>query len=69
MRCDSCQLVRINGAVCHETGCPEAWKRVRSCRECGQRFVPDERGQTCCDEECHAAYHGLPSPSYGIGGE
>jgi nitrogenase subunit NifH len=22
--CDQCQLVRINGVVCHETGCPNA---------------------------------------------
>ncbi len=61
MRCDSCQLVRINGVVCHETGCPQAWRtKVRECRECGGEFVPESRGQRECCESCAAAYAGLP---------
>lgn len=57
--CDSCQLVRINGVICHETGCPAAWRSERrECRWCGQTFTPDERRQTCCDDECYSAFRG-----------
>lgn len=57
--CHSCQLVRINGVVCHETGCPDAWRSFQpACKWCGSRFQPEHRGQTCCDDECYAAYRG-----------
>lgn len=26
MRCDQCELLSINGVVCHETGCPNTHK-------------------------------------------
>lgn len=59
-RCSSCQIVRINGVVCHETGCPEAWKdSLRECKECGTEFVPTERAQACCDDDCMRMYHGF----------
>lgn len=29
-RCDSCNVVYINGVRCHETGCPRAPKPKRS---------------------------------------
>lgn len=45
MQCDQCQLARIQGLVCHETGCPnsgktwdadrEAWIKYVECFECG----------------------------------
>lgn len=58
--CQSCQLVRINGLVCHETGCPDAWRtELRECRECGTEFVPDTRRQLDCSGECWRAYVGL----------
>ena len=54
MRCDQCQQLRINGVVCHETGCPnakkrwmperEAWVRFVDCFECG---YPVEFGEHC----------------------
>ncbi len=57
--CDSCQLVRINGVVCHETGCPEAWKdEIRECKECGSDFTPEERWQKCCGHSCQVSYSG-----------
>lgn len=63
-KCDSCQVISINGLACHETGCPDAWKGVgRSCKECGQPFVPEHQHQVCCDVSCTAAYHGLPDDS------
>lgn len=27
--CDQCQIIRINGRVCHEIGCPQARKDRR----------------------------------------
>lgn len=47
--CDSCQLVFINGMMCHELGCPEAWKdETVECFQCGVEFHPEERGQRTC---------------------
>ena len=61
MRCHSCELVRINGVVCHETGCPEAFKSERrECRWCGAEFTPEERFQRDCCESCRCAYYGVP---------
>jgi hypothetical protein len=52
--CDSCELLRINGVVCHETGCRNAgrtwdveraqWVRSVECRECGCEL---EAGEAC----------------------
>jgi len=56
--CASCQALTINGLLCHEMGCPDAWlDYVRECKWCGQEFRPEERGQTCCSEECGQAYY------------
>lgn len=59
--CSSCELLRINGVVTHETGCPEAWKDYdRECKWCGQSFKPEERFQDCCSHTCTVAYHNVP---------
>lgn len=51
MKCDHCQLLRINGIVCHEIGCPVAWRDyLRKCFECGYPFVPDSRHQRLCQD-------------------
>ena len=56
--CDSCNLLRINGIVTHETGCPEAWKDYKvSCKWCGSEFYPVEKYQICCSEECAESYY------------
>jgi hypothetical protein len=59
--CHSCELLRINGVVCHETGCPDAWQdAVRKCKWCGQPFTPEHRNQVCCSEgedSCAQSYH------------
>ena len=48
--CDGCSPCIINGVLCHEKGCPEAWKDSRAeCRECGCEFYPIEQGQRFCD--------------------
>jgi len=57
--CIACEVLNINGLNCHEHGCPEAWKDYAvECKWCGTLFTPEFDGQTCCDEECNAAYYG-----------
>ena len=56
--CDSCDVVVINNIICHEIGCPDAWKdETRECKWCGCSFKPEERNQEFCDTECAEAYH------------
>ena len=51
--CHSCDLLRINGVICHEIGCPDAWRDVkRECIWCGSDFVPEDRDQSLCDTSC-----------------
>lgn len=58
-RCDHCDLVRINGIRCHETGCPAAWRdETRECKECGSPFEPDDRRQVFCSVECYGSHWG-----------
>ncbi len=56
-RCDSCEIARINGVRCHETGCPESWRdEIRECPWCGSEFEPEDRTQRFCCEDCAEAY-------------
>jgi len=56
--CDSCEVLVINNVICHETGCPDAWKdETRECKWCGRRFQPAEKNQESCDSDCAEAYH------------
>lgn len=58
--CHSCELLRINGVVTHEIGCPDAWRdEVRECKNCGQKFLPEERYQECCSHSCTVSYEGI----------
>jgi hypothetical protein len=37
--CNSCSPSRVNGILCHEPGCPDAWKdRPRECDDCGRTY-------------------------------
>jgi len=57
--CDQCEALMINGVLCHEHGCPAAWKDYdRVCRWCGQVFRPEDNKQECCSDSCRAAYYG-----------
>lgn len=59
--CDSCEQIRINGVICHERGCPDAWKdETRECRWCGSDFRPDNRYERYCSPCCAAAYENRP---------
>lgn len=56
--CEQCETLAINGVLCHETGCPDAWKDYeRECLWCGQMFVPEEEGQQYCDPTCAESYN------------
>lgn len=57
--CESCEVVRINGRVCHEQGCPDAWKdEKRECRWCGRMFKPENARDEFCDSLCRESYFG-----------
>jgi len=56
MLCNSCDALSINGVLCHEQGCPEAWKdTVRECKWCGDSFIPETQFQICCCDACARA--------------
>lgn len=60
MLCESCGALVINGVLCHEHGCPDAWKDYkRECRFCGSEFTPGERYDLFCSHSCLMAYHGI----------
>lgn len=54
--CDSCNLARINGVLCHEAGCrnerskwdveSQSWVRMVKCWVCGYDVREEE---TCCE--------------------
>lgn len=57
--CSGCELSRIQGVICHETGCPEAWRsELRDCPNCGSEFIPESRWQRFCDDDCGQSYYG-----------
>lgn len=57
--CPSCNVAVINGARCHEIGCPDAWRdEERECKWCGAEFTPEQRNQLCCSSECRESYYG-----------
>lgn len=59
MKCDQCEMLSINGAACHERGCPntgarydadaQMWVKQVECRECGTVCDADSRGRYECD--------------------
>ena len=54
--CDGCDPSRINGMLCHEAGCPEAWRdHAVECSECGCAFYPEVRFQRVCEDCTRAA--------------
>ena len=55
IRCNQCEIARINGVICHETGCQNTnarydadsgeWIKQRKCFDCGCTVDADE---SCC---------------------
>ena len=49
--CDSCEALTINGILCHETGCPDAWRdKPKACFQCGFDFHPETRHASICED-------------------
>lgn len=47
--CDGCNPSMINGVLCHEQGCPYAWKDEQAeCMDCGAFFYREGKYQTTC---------------------
>lgn len=60
MKCQSCEMLAINGIPCHETGCPDAWKdETRECKWCGQEFKPKHFETSFCCNTCYQDFFGL----------
>ena len=58
--CDGCSPSMVNGSLCHERACPDAWRdQCNECKWCGTKFVPEYSAQAFCVETCHCAYFGL----------
>ena len=58
--CDSCQIISINGILCHEFGCPDSWKNKKhSCKECGSEFELEEKFEVFCSEHCYAMFNNI----------
>jgi len=56
--CDSCTPLVVNGILCHEQGCPDAWKdETRRCKWCDGVFTPEMKNQAFCSEDCHSCYN------------
>lgn len=56
--CDQCNVLVINNMVCHEFGCPEAWRDSKTkCNWCGTLFLPEVKHQAFCNENCTEAYY------------
>lgn len=63
--CDSCEVVRINGVLCHEAGCPDAWRdRTRECDVCGCDFLPEGQSHWQCPD-CRESPEDEHDPDYG----
>lgn len=49
--CNGCNPATIQGVICHEHGCPDAWRdKTVECRECGSDFLREDRHQIFCDD-------------------
>ena len=54
----SCEVVRINGVLCHESGCTDSWQdEVRECKWCGSEFKPEDKFHDFCCDDCLNAYY------------
>ena len=59
IKCPQCNLVRINGIICHELGCPDSWRfTTRECKNCGSTFKPEDNTEFC-SPECSDDYYGV----------
>jgi hypothetical protein len=66
MTCPSCQLMVIQGVICHERGCPDGHLfTTQECKWCGTEFRPvEKRRESFCCASCEAAYYVHPEPEF-----
>lgn len=49
--CDGCIPCSVNGHLCHEAGCPDAWRdQEQSCFVCGCDFFRTEKHERICPD-------------------
>lgn len=48
-KCNSCEMLSINGVACHEIGCPDV-PHVCDCFQCGGEFESDSRHARVCPD-------------------
>ena len=61
MNCPSCQLSVIQGAVCHEHGCPDSHLFTkRDCKWCGSEFKPETKESKFCSMSCECCFYDQP---------
>ena len=59
-QCRSCSAAMINGVLCHEHGCPDAWRdQLTPCAECGSLFYPSTDGPSLCSDDCSHDFYEL----------
>jgi len=65
--CDGCSPSIVNGVLCHEQGCPDAWKDIElECYWCGTEYYPDQKPGhlKTCSPDCYSAYMGFDTDNY-----
>lgn len=63
MRCQSCNVMHIQGVRVHERGCPDAHRdEIRDCEWCGSQFSPADGSAKFCSTSCHNSFNNLPDP-------
>ena len=55
--CDKCDVLVINGNVCHELGCTNT---PRECKNCDETAVDGH----FCSAECRNDYYGIPDDEF-----
>lgn len=56
--CDGCTPLMINGVLCHETGCPYAWKDDPASIEAWEEAMEEQvRMEQAVEEEAEMRWH------------
>lgn len=62
--CSGCSPVAVNGKLCHESGCRDAWiDEDRACKNCGVDFDPAERESEFCCKSCYHDFNSIDDSS------
>lgn len=55
VKCHNCNTAYINGVLCHEHGCPTAFRVPMNCKDCDTKFMPATKWQKYCQDCIDAA--------------